>query len=410
MPSRPFFAVALVAALLLASSIDAAAQRAFSLDDIVPPRGEADPVTLIVATSGTPLPVAELQTETNWRIGMVTDAGTVSITPPKGGATWSPASKTMTFSFPRSATNNADLSGVGWVVFYLGSQLLNVSVDAESPGRFKAAKSKDDAWFYAFGSVLVGPSTKPIYVIDLKVDYAEEIGTSGWKWRAGGTANTNTNAEPPVDKVRIDPDALTAFAAFSKQSRVNGSAWLNGRLLTLSPVVGEFSRKDGVADVVTAGQLRLDLKPVGTLSFYPMAGYEFGHTVRKPSTISDQAVDLADWNWIVRGLLGITGRWTLFKEKPTDDDWYKVTVSANYTARFLGQPEPFPKPGVVDGARAVVTTVNKDVRHHAEAALDWNLMKYTSVSLKYQYGSVPPLFQLVDHQWTLGITLKAAQK
>jgi hypothetical protein len=30
--------------------------------------------------------------------------------------------------------------------------------------------------------------------------------------------------------------------------------------------------------------------------------------------------------------------------------------------------------------------------------------------LKYQYGAVPPLFRLVDHQVTLGVTLKAAQK
>jgi hypothetical protein len=68
------------------------------------------------------------------------------------------------------------------------------------------------------------------------------------------------------------------------------------------------------------------------------------------------------------------------------------------------------KPGVADGERAAVTTVNRDVRSHAEAELDWNLMKYTSVSVKYQYGAVPPLFQLVDHQVTVGITLKAAQK
>jgi hypothetical protein len=242
------------------------------------------------------------------------------------------------------------------------------------------------------------------------VDYAEEIKTTGWKWHTGGTANTNTNAEPPVDKVRIDPDAITAFASFSKDIKVKKSGWLNGYLMTFPVAQGEFSRKDGVADFVTAGQVRLNLKPVGALSFYPMGGYELGHAVRKPSKISDREVDLSDWNGIVRGLLGITGRWTLFKAKPTDDDWYKVTVSATYTGRFLAQPEPFVKPSVVDGERVAVTTVNKDVRNHAEAALDWNLMKYTSVSLKYQYGAVPPLFPLVDHQLTLGITLKAAQK
>jgi hypothetical protein len=193
-----FTAVLLV---ITAPVLAVAGQNPFSLDDIIPPTGGRDPLTLIVSTSGTPLPAAELGNQDHWRIGMVTDNETLPITP--SGVTWSAASKTATLSFPRSATQNADLSGVGWVVVYQGTRLLVVSVAAPSPARFRAAKDKDDAWLYAFGSVLVGPSTKPLYVIDLKVDYQEELKTTGWKWHIGGTANTNTNAEPPVDKVNI---------------------------------------------------------------------------------------------------------------------------------------------------------------------------------------------------------------
>jgi hypothetical protein len=199
-------------------------QKTFNLDDIIPPKGDGDPLTMIVSTSGTPLDAAELGNKDNWRVGMVTDNGTVPVK--VADAKWSAASKTGSLSFPRSATNNADLGAVGWVAVYQGSQLLTVSVDAESSGRFKAAKDKADAWFYAFGSVLVGPSTKPIYVVDLKVDYADQLGNSPWKWHVGGTATTNTDAEPPVDKVRIAPDALTAFLSFSKINRVKKPAWI----------------------------------------------------------------------------------------------------------------------------------------------------------------------------------------
>jgi hypothetical protein len=57
-----------------------------------------------------------------------------------------------------------------------------------------------------------------------------------------------------------------------------------------------------------------------------------------------------------------------------------------------------------------IVTVEKNTRHYAEAELDWNVFKYASVSLKYKYGAEAPLFQLVDHQWTLGITVKAAKR
>src|SRR5262245_9034442 len=94
-----FFLVTVAAVLLLAAPVDVAAQKAFSLDDIVPP-GDADPLVLTVSTSGTPLPVAELQTAGNWRLGMVTDDGTVVITPLTPA--WDPGTKTLTLSFPRS--------------------------------------------------------------------------------------------------------------------------------------------------------------------------------------------------------------------------------------------------------------------------------------------------------------------
>jgi hypothetical protein len=205
-------------------------------------------------------------------------------------------------------------------------------------------------------------------------------------------------------------EELRSAAPDSKRHKVKNSDLVNSYVLTLAPVQGEFTRKDAVADAVTTGQVQVDLKPLGKLTVFPIAGYEIGHAIKKPAQIKERDVDLKDWNGIVRGLLGVKAQWTLFRAKPTDDDWYIVTVSASYTGRFLAKPEPFVKPGVVDGERAAITEVNKDVRHHAEAELDWNIMKYTSLSVKYQYGAVPPLFQLVDHQVTVGITLKQAQK
>ena len=35
--------------------------------------------------------------------------------------------------------------------------------------------------------------------------------------------------------------------------------------------------------------------------------------------------------------------------------------------------------------------------------------KYLSLNAKYEYGELPPLLYLVDHQFTIGFTLQAVQ-
>jgi hypothetical protein len=208
----------------------------------------------------------------------------------------------------------------------------------------------------------------------------------------------------------VDADALAAALAFTKRVNVN-SSWLFGRKYTITPLKGQFSRDTFVADGVTSAQLQLNLQPIAhALTLYPQLGYELGHAIRRPPTISDQPVDLHEWNWIVRAYTGIMGQWTVFKANAADTDWYYVTVIGAYAARFLAQPEPFVENAISDGKRVKVVTVRRNTRHTAEAEFDWNVMKYTSVSLKYKYGAEAPLFKLVDHQWTLGVTLKAAQR
>lgn len=52
------------------------------------------------------------------------------------------------------------------------------------------------------------------------------------------------------------------------------------------------------------------------------------------------------------------------------------------------------------------TTLGKNARHEVEATANLNLTKLLSFSVKYRFGSLPPLFQFVDHQVTFGLTFK----
>lgn len=405
MPFSRFVAALSLVLSLLAQPLFAQATT-FALKNVIPPRGQTGAtLTILVSSSGTPPPEAELEDKNNWRLAIVNDQGSRPVAIDR--VDWAPTEKIATLTFASGNTYGADLERVGWRVAFIGSQVLTASVKAAG-GPLKAAKGKEDASLYAFGSFLVGRSTKPIYVIDLKADYHEEIRTTGWLWNLSAAANTNTSAEPPVDKTRIDPDAIkTVFSLVKRQPLA--SDVLNGLKYTFGLIEGEFTRKNGVAAAVTTGQVQFDLAPVGAFALYPSVGYEVGHAIKRPEKLFEQPVDLSDWKGIVRGVAGATAQWTLFKKDPDEDDWYVVTISGTYAARFPALAEPFAEPGTVEGKRVVVTTLRKNTRQAAEAELDWNLLKYTSLSLKYKYGAEPPVFQLVDHQWTIGITLKAAQ-
>lgn len=385
--------------------------KPFALSNLIPPGpDQQSTLRVYISTTGTAPSIIELENEDNWRLAIVSAEGSRNVSLDE--VRWEEERNTAIVSliFPRANTYGVDLSKVGWRVVYLGSQLLSASIKAPPSGALKAAKGKDDAVVYLFGSALVGPSTKPLYVVDVKAAYDSEIGTSGWFWETGAIFNSNTKAEPPVDKVTLNPDAIEARLSFSRTVNV-GRPWLYGVKASLTPLNGEFSRKDALAGVLGGGRLQLNLPPVeNALAVYPQFVYEIGHSIKRPEKIDKQPVDLSAWQLISRGSAAVTAVWTLFKVDPDEDDWYWVTVTGSYTARFPFEPEPFVRRAVVDDKRVPIASVGRNTRHAASADFAWNVFKYGAVSLKYKYGAEPPLYPLVDHQWAFGFTIKAAKK
>ncbi len=398
---------ALLLVLGLFSGREAFAQQ-FGLTELSIDKLQTSPITILVSTKGTPPPVADLEDPNNWRLNMTTAAASPQID--LISAKWIPDLPGVNLTFDRQGMSGAALDAVGWRVLYLGGKLnLTVSLKSKEEDPYKTAKSKEAAFFYLFGSILVGPSTKPIYVFDLKYVPAFELARG---WFVGGKleASSNTTKEPPVDKVTIDPDSIKAALTFTKYTPPLSRA-VHGLTYTLSPGAGEFARKDFTSTYVAAAQVQVNFAPIANaFTVYPRAGFEAGHVITRPKKIADQPVNLTDWSAISRAVLGAAVEWTFFKPKLAEDDWYYVTVSGSYSARVLFAPEPSVESGLVNGKRTPVTTVEKGTRHFAEASLDWNVMKFTAVSLKYRYGAQPPLFKLADHQWVFGITLKAAKK
>ena len=69
--------------------------------------------------------------------------------------------------------------------------------------------------------------------------------------------------------------------------------------------------------------------------------------------------------------------------------------------------EPFIK--TTDSVTTVSLTTKP--RHWVELDLSYSpfAFKYIAFTAQYQYGDLPPVFTLVDHKVSVGLTLKAAQ-
>jgi hypothetical protein len=139
-------------------------------------------------------------------------------------------------------------------------------------------------------------------------------------------------------------------------------------------------------------------------------GYEAGHNLNKPSVLFKQPVDLGDWKTIARAVFITRGELYGLKAKPKDGDLYRFTIDAAYQPRVPFTPEPFVTSEFVAGKRTSVTRMRKNTRHEVEAGVNYNFSTLFGVRLQYKYGALPPLFEFVDHQVTVGLTLKTVHK
>ncbi len=295
--------------------------------------------------------------------------------------------------------------------------LLVVIVPASGWGQWSAAKDKKDATVYLFGSALYGVSTKPIYIVDWKLDKRWEILRSGQGtgWFAGvkSTFATNAGAEPPSDRTMVDPDSITGAASFDRMRGKGKTRFLYEFL----PVGGEFTRKHPSSNFISAVSARWTPSPWGAgkfkRTFYPMVGMEGGHNLNRPQMLFKRSVDLSGYGPIARIATGTNGALYLVhtKDQQKKGNLYRIVVDGSYITRILLADEPFVRAEHVlddrgDVSRQKVTAIRRNARHSIETGVTWSLNEFLGIRVQYRYGSLPPLFEFVNHQVTVGLTFK----
>ena len=125
--------------------------------------------------------------------------------------------------------------------------------------------------------------------------------------------------------------------------------------------------------------------------FQPFVGFEVGRNLKSP-------VVEAEDRGIARGTVGGSLYLNLM---PKADK--SVSVQIDYIRRFLLRREiSFTE----DDDKLVPLAIGRGPRDYLKTALEYGFTDFLGVAFSYEYGRLPPNFQLVDHKYGFGLTYK----
>lgn len=254
---------------------------------------------------------------------------------------------------------------------------------------FTKAKGKEDADIYFSGLASGARESKPLYSFESKLGYLFSLGRKG---AIGPRAEVNAASES-----NIDPDSIKATLSYEK-AFVFGPA---RGLIVRSDALGlEFDKENRNRNLMTEfnGTLvpppaRLGESTFAAIDF--MAGFEGGHNYRHALNEDHGLGNL--WRWKFGANV-----YFVALDPPV---FKRIDFSTSYQVRLLQTAEPFTE--TIGGEE--VTTLSKRPRHHVASNLDFMFSDALGISLKYQYGSLPPAFKLVNHSASVGLTFKLKQ-
>ena len=385
-----------------------------------------------VSTKGTVPP--SINDTNDWFLQMTEDGENGrSITVHPDEATLEAATHIVTLKIGAAKLRGLIIPKASWSAAFIDdSHMLNASEPESVASGLKAAKNRDEADLYGNFSFLSGVGTSPIWVIDVKAGYADTLqrllrphtpGQQPGRLQSIKTGifadiQTNTDTKPPVDRTEIDPDSIRAFWKFFETKRIGHRIF--SMYWEVQPAGGEFNRSNPSSNFVAEGKLRFDIVPFNTgrkrvgTDFDPQIGMELGKNLNKPSTLFGQPVNLNNYDAIRRLVSGADADLYVYRKKIKDsDDPYLVTISGSWAARIPFSPEPFtvselvPDPTTGQPKRQKVVTMRGNTRHNVRVDLNWNVTKLLGFQIGYRYGSLPPLFEFVNHQVTIGLVFKA---
>jgi hypothetical protein len=271
-------------------------------------------------------------------------------------------------------------------------------------------------------SYLAAGGTKPIYNLSLKGALQFSGDVLSFNPAISTDIEINQNLKPPVNSTTFDPDSITAGLTFTRvvaaryaepnqnQQPAQDHLFLGAKLMFALPDF-EFSTSDPSSNFIFNPAATFVLNswqppkhPSLYATLYPFMALEIGENISKPASIEKVPVNLANYSAIMRGVLGADAKLAI---TATDHKSDTFSLTGSYRVRLPA----FDEPEVRTLHRVTTVDLTTKARHWFEGDINyapWSF-KYLAITGKYQYGELPPLFKLVDHCFTLGLTLQASQ-
>jgi len=253
---------------------------------------------------------------------------------------------------------------------------------------FTAANDKDNSDIYLFGSATGAHKSKPIYSLDVKLGYFWELKRHGRL----GPKFTFTSDEGSD----VDPDSITLKLAYENIFVLGPSKYL---FVNIDPVGGEFNKDGDTRNLISSFRLKyvprsvfLNETNIAAVDF--TFGLEGGHNF-------ENAVDEDGAGGILRWNLGVSAHYVALAPWK----FKRVFINADYLVRLPQRAEIFIEK--IDDND--VFTITKKPRHLVNIGADFMFSDAVGITTKYEFGSLPPSFRLVDHKVSAGFTLKLRQ-
>ena len=390
-----------------------------------------DPVVVTVRASGIPPAGTVVNDGSFWRVQVTDSDGNSRAVQPVDQAHYSFDSGFVTLRFPASKIGSIKRDNASWSAAFLPPDATLVSQAGSSGGgAVDQAKSRDDADLYLSGTYIAGVGTKPIWGIDAKAGYSaapEKFPVLKWfvsrspanlRFGIYGEMTTNPDTSAPVDRTQVDPDSISAYTTLFQTTRLPHNPVFYGMKWEVQPIGGEFSRMYPASNLISGGRIRfisvLANQKRWAADLIPSPGFEGGKNLNKPGTLFGRSVDLSSYDTIARLRLGADANFYLYRRVPKPGDAYAFTLNGSWVARVPFTAEPFTTtaylPDPTDATtitRQQVVAMRKNTRHYVKIDAAWNITKLFGIQAEYKYGSLPPLFEFVSHQVSVGLLFKA---
>jgi len=259
---------------------------------------------------------------------------------------------------------------------------------------FFAADGRDNASVYLSGTWITQVHASPLYDQDDEVASPPLMFGREKLWKAGieGTLNAS-------DRPKCDADSYTLAVSIGRTYPVPLGGGPTNFDLSADVLRLEYSRADPAKNLLASvtGTVSFPIErkfdaahsPVSTIDGHLGLGFELGHNQQNEIVPGgygriERAVPEASLSASFPGALGVNAiRWT-----------------STYRARLLGTREPF-----VDDEASNPITLGRNPRHDWTDAVDVQISPLVGITLKHEYGALPPAFHQLNHRFTVAATV-----